>query len=114
MEAKETDAVFIMPEHLKEAAGHRFAEVYNSLKIPIFFIGSEKHLVAFTSGGLSYEDAYDLENNEYAFGNLSTENGEKRIWEFGLYNDEETKAHVQRVYTRIFKAVEEIKIGKEG
>ncbi len=40
------NALFIMPNYLKEAAEPRFAELYNNLPYPTFFIGSEKLVYA--------------------------------------------------------------------
>ncbi|MNE49636.1 hypothetical protein D3C80_1441700 [compost metagenome] len=48
------DAVFIMKEHLSEAADARYTEVYQSAGIPFFFIESEKSYVPFILEDVAY------------------------------------------------------------
>ncbi|WP_051530067.1 hypothetical protein [Anoxybacteroides tepidamans] len=100
------DAVFIMKEHLSEAAASKYAKVYRNSKIPFFFIQSEKSYLPFVDESLTYEGALKTGSKSYATGYLNTKSGPK-YWEYRLYNDIKNKKTIQEVFSRIFMTIEE-------
>lgn len=99
------DALFIMPEHLKEAGEPQYADLYKKLPYPTFFIGSKKMHTAFTEKDVSYDTAFTGDSLAYTRGFVQLENGQPKVWEFGLYNDEVNEKSIKEMYTRIFKAI---------
>ncbi|WP_058303082.1 hypothetical protein [Gorillibacterium timonense] len=100
------DAVFIMKDHFREAAGPQYAKVYQHAGIPFFYIDTHKTYIPFVNEDLAYEDVPDL-SMEYAVGYYQS--GVKyQGWGFGLYNDIENEANIRDVYTRIFTTIESV------
>jgi hypothetical protein len=64
----EFNAIFIMKEHLPEAASSKYAAVYKNSDIPFFFIGSKKSYIPFVNEQISYEDSPEFEGQTYATG----------------------------------------------
>ncbi|ENQ3107875.1 hypothetical protein SAMN04488168_11135 [Bacillus sp. 491mf] len=107
--ASKFDAVFIMKEHLSEAADSKYAKVYKETGIPFFFIETKKSYIPFVYEKVSYEDFPKVESGEYATGYF--QEGENiQSWGFGLYNDNVNEANIKDVYTRIFSTIESLKI----
>lgn len=107
--ASKFDAVFIMKEHLSEAADSKYAKVYKEARIPFFFIETKKSYIPFVDEKVSYEDFPEVESGEYATGYF--QEGENiKSWGFGLYNDKVNEANIKDVYTRIFSTIESLKI----
>ncbi|SDX06405.1 hypothetical protein [Paenibacillus sp. CF384] len=108
---KDYDAVFVMKENLLEAAESQYADFYLSSIIPVFFISTKSH-VPFTEKDIEFEESWGwAPGNSYAVGVLSLQkNHTFKHWEFGLYNDEKTDAHIEDLYSRIFKTIEENKL----
>ena len=101
------DSVFIMKEHLSEAATAPYAKVYKTANIPFFFIESEKTYLPFIDEDMEYEEAYDSKSGAYVDGYYqSTEQGQ--YWGFGLYNDTVNDTNVLDVYSRIFETIETV------
>jgi len=100
------DALFVMPEHLEEAAEPEFAQLYRRLPYPTFFIGSEKLAYAFTEIDVTYETAFTGDKLMYTRGvffNPDTETYQG--WEFGLYNDVKNEKNIKEMYTRVFETI---------
>lgn len=102
------DGIIIMKDYLQEAAKSGYAEVYKKSGVPFFFIQSKTTYVPFIEKEIEYDDFPDENTLNYATGYY--QNGEEaQFWEYGLYNDKETAAHIKDVYTRIFKTISTIK-----
>lgn len=103
------DAVFITEENLIEAAESQYAEVYLNSTIPFFFISAKSH-IPFTVKDTKYDNTWNwTAGNHYAVGVLtSQEDNSLKSWGYGLYNDEKTDDHIESVYSRIFKTIDEL------
>ena len=100
------DAVLIMPNKLLEADQGEYADTYLKMRIPTFFIGSNKGHVPFIADWISYKEAAG-ETTDYAAGYL---NGKTTLfWTYGLYNDVKTKGHITAMYSNVFQTVETVK-----
>lgn len=102
------DALFIMPNHLKEAAELQYAELYKKLPYPTFFIGSEKPYYAFINEDMTYESAPSAGTLSYTHGFVML-NNQYKIWEFGLYNDVVNEKNIKEMYTRVFETINNFK-----
>lgn len=102
----EFDAIFIMKEHLSEAANNKYASVYKNSGIPFFFIESTKSYVAFVNDQFSYENAPDLGDETYASGIYQLGEENYQYCGYGLYNDKVNDNNIKDVYTRIFNTTE--------
>ena len=101
------DSVFIMKEHLSEAATAPYAKVYKTANIPFFFIESEKSYVPFIYEDINYEDYPDSKSGLYADGYFQS--GEQgQYWGFGVYNDTINETNILDVYSRIFETIETV------
>ncbi|MET3195224.1 hypothetical protein [Bacillus sp. OAE603] len=100
------DAIFIMKEHLSEAANNRYAAVYKNSGIPFFFIESKKSYLAFVNEQFSYESAPDLGDPTYATGIYHFGKGKYQYCGYGLYNDKVNENNIKDVYSRIFTTTE--------
>lgn len=98
-------AIFIMKEHLVEAAKPQYAHIYESADIPFFYMESKKSYIPFLEKNLSYEEVPDLSADMYATGYYQREK-EYQSWGYGLYNDKVNKTNIEDVYTRIFSTIE--------
>jgi len=101
------DAVFIMKEHLPEAADSKYAKVYKSAGIPFFFIESKKSYVPFVDEETSYEDFPDVQSGDYAAGYYQS-GEEGQYWGYGLYNHKVNEPNIKDVYSRIFTTIESV------
>jgi hypothetical protein len=102
------NAIFISKENLSEAAKAEYAAIYKRVKIPFYFIETEKSYVPFVKEELDYEDGPDYDNGMYITGILNI--GEKyRVTGYGLYNDTKNKRNIKCVYSRVFQQISEIK-----
>lgn len=101
------DAVFITKEHLSEAAGGQYADVYLNSGIPFFFIEATKTYHPFIEQDLTYEDGYDIKHisKHYAVGYFSSKTEEDRYWYFGLYNDVVSEENIKATYSTIFGTI---------
>lgn len=107
---KKFDAIFIMKEHLIEAANDEYVESYQSGIIPFFFIESEKSYLPFVVHSSSYEGTPDSQTGDYATGYYnSPNNGEMKYWGYGLYDHIKNEDNIKDAYSRIFKTIDEIK-----
>lgn len=101
------DAVFIMKENLSEAAKSEYASVYTEVRIPFFFIESNKGAYPFIDPELAYEDAREIPYHDYyATSFLQMDTGEQTTVRYGLHNDEETEEHVKALYSQLFTSIE--------
>ncbi|MBM7648666.1 hypothetical protein JOC78_001612 [Bacillus ectoiniformans] len=98
---QKADAIFINKEFLSEAADSQYAESYLQSPIPIFFIHSEKVILAFIDQKLSYEQAHELQSNEYLIGYYKDS-----YFGITLDKNKKTKETVQSSYSRAFKMIE--------
>ena len=100
------NAIFIMKEHLSEAAKAPYAKIYKNSGIPFFFIESKKSFVPFIYENIDYKESPDSAG-EYASGYYqSGDSGQS--WGFGLYNDTVNEVNIEDVFSRIFKTIETI------
>lgn len=97
------DAIFIMKEHLSEAATQKNAG------IPFFFIETTKSYLPFINEELSYDDAPDLSSDTYATGYYQLDK-EFQYWGYGLYNDKVNESSIADVYTRIFTTMGSLEV----
>ncbi|WP_338780580.1 hypothetical protein [Metabacillus sp. FJAT-52054] len=109
--ASKFNSVFIMKEHLSEAAKASYASIYRNSGIPFFFIESKKSYIPFVLEDADYEDFSDSKSGYYASGYYQS-GEEGRHWEFGLYNDKVNKVNILDAYSRIFKTIETVDNGK--
>ncbi|TYS17501.1 hypothetical protein FZC78_06370 [Rossellomorea vietnamensis] len=102
------DAVFITNEYLSKASESQYADVYMNSAIPMFFISAKNH-IPFTEKDTEYNESWEwTPGNSYAVGVLNhQENDSLNSWKFGIYNGENTEAHIREMYSRIFKTVDE-------
>ena len=100
------DAVFITKNNLQEASEERYSLIYKKSKIPFFFIQSEKSHIPFTIEEISYEEAPDVNDLNYATG-IIYKNDNFESWGYGLYRDIENEANIKDVYSRIFETISE-------
>jgi hypothetical protein len=105
------DSVFITEENLIEAAESQYADVYLNSTIPFFFISAKSH-IPFTVKDTEYNNTWNwTAGNYYAVGVLtSQEEDTLKSWGYGLYNDEKTDEHIENVYSRIFKSIDELNL----
>lgn len=101
------NAVFIMREHLSEAAKAPYTKIYRNSGIPFFFIDSKKLYLAFTEEKLDYKQTVDSPGKEYAWGFYQSKT-EGKYWGYGLYNDTVNQANIKDVFSRIFMTIESI------
>lgn len=104
--SSEFGAIFIMKEHLTEAANNKYAAVYKNSGISFFFIESTKSYVPFVNEQFSYEDSPNIEDQTYATGIYLTGDGNYQYCGYGLYNDIVNENNIKDVYTRIFTSIE--------
>lgn len=102
------DAIFIMKEHLSEAAEPQFASIYANSKIPFFWIQSTKSVLPFLHAETTYENAPKTNENDYVSG-LIIKNGNSAYWGSGLYNDLKNNETIKDCYSRIFTLISENK-----
>lgn len=98
------DAIIITEENLSEASKPIYKAIYKESNIPFFFIKSKKSHLPFTIDDISYDDALDFNNGEYATGILYA-NKKLKWWAYGLYNNVENRDNIEDVYTRIFQTI---------
>lgn len=103
------DAIFIMKEHLAEAANQKYAKKYINAGIPFFFMESKKSYLPFINEELSYDDVPDLKSGMYATGYFQSSK-EYQYWGYGLYNDKANEHNIEDVYTRIFTTIESLEV----
>lgn len=113
LDSSKYDAIIIMKDYLEQAAEDRYAKVYRSTSIPIFFIQSNKSFIPFITEDISYRDADEFKDQTYATGFLQQNKKEYQSWGYGLYNDTVNEMNINDVYSRIFGTIESIKNGKE-
>lgn len=102
------DAIFIMKEHLTDAANPKYAKVYQNAGIPFFFIESKKSYLPFINEEMSYDDVPELTPDNYATGYFQF-GKEYQYWGYGLYNDKANETNIEDVYTRIFTTIDSLK-----
>ena len=108
----DSDAVFIMPDHLVEVAQNEYVNLYNELNVPVFFIGTTKSHIPFVFEATEYEDVADVSPVSYAAGYLyDHENKLGETWIFPKEStDEEVRdKEIEEIYTEIFNTIEYIK-----
>ncbi|MFD2043050.1 hypothetical protein ACFSTA_01870 [Ornithinibacillus salinisoli] len=104
----EYDAIFIMKEYLKQAGENKYSKVYSELKLPIFFIESEKAYVPFIYDDITYDEFPDVEDQMYISGIMSEGDGRFKTWGFGLYNDTKTETNIRSTYSSIFEKIDSV------
>lgn len=110
--SSEYDGVFIMGDFLRDAAKPDYAQIYKDSGIPFFFIQTKSTFIPFVYEDIDYDDLFDENNLEYAFGYY--QNGETaQTWEYGLYNDKVTEKNIKDVYSRIFKTIDSLEENKD-
>jgi hypothetical protein len=98
------DALFIMPEHLEEAAQPEYADLYKSLPYPTFWIDSQKPYYAFTDAEFTYENAPGS-FEDYAYGYLNLDKNQIKGWAIKLKNNKKTKENIEEAYDIIFDII---------
>ncbi|MFS0824649.1 hypothetical protein [Bacillus sp. 1P02SD] len=99
------DAIFITKENLKEADKPQYATIYNNSPRPFLFIETPKSYVPFIYEDASFENFPDVDLGDYAY---LYDSKSQHYWGYGLYNDQVNEQHIQDVYSRVFKTIEEI------
>jgi hypothetical protein len=107
--SSEFDAIFIMKEHLSEAANSKYAAVYKNSGIPFFFIESTKSYIPFVNEQISYDNSPNIDAQTYATGYFQSGEGKYQYWGYGLYNDMVNGNNIKGVYTRLFTTIESVK-----
>jgi hypothetical protein len=107
------DGIFITKEHLSEAAESKYATIYTTSNTPFFFFETEKAYLPFVDPQMTYEDAITIRDQMYVHGYIQT-NNITRSFAFGLYSSIENEKTVQNVFSRIFMAINEIKLAKRN
>ena len=100
------DAVMIMPDYLKAAAGREYATVYRKAHIPFFFIGSQKSVEPFLDPNLSYEESISVPNPTFAAGMLYDDTHET-TWLFGEGIKRPNRSEQLQIYHSIFQTIEQ-------
>ncbi|WP_138420846.1 hypothetical protein [Aquibacillus sediminis] len=90
-----------MKQYLGQAGEKQFAQVYNELKIPVFFIESKKSYLPFIYYDMTYEEAPNIEDQTYATGIISEAKDTFNYWD-----DAENETNIKDVYSRIFTIIE--------
>ncbi|WP_139084600.1 hypothetical protein [Bacillus sp. FJAT-27264] len=112
--ASHYDAVFIMKEHLREAAEGQYAKRYGETRLPIFFVESKQPAAFFTLEDVEYDTFADIYDGMYIKGFLLHPEGQpggdppvmaRQDWGFGLYNDIVNDTNVKDVYSRVFETI---------
>jgi hypothetical protein len=103
------DAVLITEENLIKASERQYADIYLKSTIPVFFISANNH-IPFTVEGVEYDHTWNwTAGKNYAVGVLTSQDDNTlKSWGYGLYNDEKTDVHIEDVYSRIFKTIDEL------
>lgn len=102
------DAIFINRDYHSQVAEAKYVQIYMDTKIPFFFIESKKAIVGFALEEISYDQAPDYLNNEFACGLMFVNNDEYKSWDYGLYNNTYNEDNVKEAYSRIFQTISEI------
>ncbi|MHA6252956.1 hypothetical protein [Oceanobacillus sp. CAU 1775] len=103
------DAIIIMKDLLKEAADDKYIEVYQDLKIPIFFVESQKSYVPFITEGLTYDKVPDMNIHVYFTGILFRTKDDFQVWEFELYNNVKSSINILKTYSSLFETIESLR-----
>ncbi|HZG72484.1 MAG TPA: hypothetical protein VEY51_13185 [Chondromyces sp.] len=101
------NAVFIMKEHLSEAANAPYAKIYKNSSLPFFFIESKKSYIPFVDEETDYEEFPDTKSGDYAVGYYQF-NEDGTYWGYGLYNKTVNEVNILDVFSRIFKTIETV------
>ena len=113
-ESNHLDAIFISKEFLSQAAAPELAKVYKELKIPVFFLQSERSYVPFFYEELSYEDAPDTSADlSFATALVPQQGNEMGYWQFGVHKDRRSKRNIQSAYSKMFQAIDQGSINDE-
>ncbi|WP_053598101.1 hypothetical protein [Bacillus sp. FJAT-18017] len=113
---KPYDAVFISEECLVKASEGPYTEVYTNAGIPIFFIGANSY-IPFTEKGIEFDkETWGWKAGVSYTSGIMQPNGAGGFdtWEFGLYNDINNAEHIQEMFSRIFKAIQELKLQQKS
>ncbi|MFC3745618.1 hypothetical protein [Paenibacillus sp. GCM10012306] len=119
--ASHYDAVFIMKEHLREAAEGQYAKKYGETRLPIFFVESKQPAAFFTVEDLEY-GTFDIDPGMYISGFLLHPEDQpggdppvmaRQDWGFGLYNNIVNDTNIKDVYSRVFETIASIKNQQE-
>lgn len=105
------DAIFITKERLEQAAKPEYVKLYHQMKMPVFFIESEKSYIPFIYEDIAYEDAPNINDQMYVAGMMSDGTDEVQVWGFGLYNDVVNETNIKSAYSDIFETI--ASLGKE-
>ncbi|TLS36441.1 hypothetical protein [Pseudalkalibacillus caeni] len=105
--SSDLDAIFIMKDHLSQAAESQYANIYKSLSIPTFFFETNKGYLPFVNKDMTYENSPKIRELTYATGYLQKEENAK-YWAYGLYNDVVNETNVEDVYTRVFTTIDSL------
>lgn len=97
------DAVFIMEEHLAEAAESEYTSVYTGVHIPFFFFGSNEGEDPLPDLGLTFGVT---KKDYYATRFLQRSNNEQSIGRYALGEEGETEENIKVLYAEIFRSIE--------
>lgn len=114
------DGIFIKNKHLSQASKKKYRNMYEKLHIPIFFIESKAYTLPFINmhNQIPYEEYADRINDNQTFisGLWYPENdNEYRTYRFNypIKDSNYTKNNVNKIYSYVFKTIEDIKNNKE-
>ncbi|AUD14973.1 MULTISPECIES: hypothetical protein [unclassified Planococcus (in: firmicutes)] len=97
------DAVFIMEEHLAEAAESEYTSVYMGVHIPFFFFGSNEGEGPLPDLGLAFGET---EKDYYATSFLQRSNNEQSIARYAVGDEGETEENIKALYAQMFRSIE--------
>lgn len=101
------DPIFIMHDYLRRADEEKYVDVYRTLSKTTFIVQTTKGYLPFVSEDLSYEDAPDIYDS-YIAGYLQNSQDGHLYWGFDFIDDVENERNVNEMYTRVFKAIENL------
>lgn len=117
IDASMYDAVFIMENHLSDAANQKYVDMYREKKVPFFFVGSKANTIPFQDleNPVSYEEEAQKVNDTESFisGMLFVGEDEGyRGWNFPypIEDSEIQRDNVEGIYSEVFKVVEKAAI----
>jgi hypothetical protein len=63
----------------------------------------------FTDKSISYEEGITVKDGIYAWGVLGLENGQFKVWGFGLKADVKNDKNIKEMYEEIFQLLSDLK-----
>ncbi|MFE4711151.1 hypothetical protein ACFRAM_09775 [Paenibacillus sp. NPDC056722] len=113
--ASHYDAVFIMKEHLREAAEGQYAKMYGETRLPIFFVESKQPAAFFTLEDVEYGTFADIDPHMYISGFLlhpeDQPGGDPPVMarqDWGITLDIVNSTNIKAAYSWVFETIASI------